>query len=123
MKPGHSNTVLSSVSKKAGYNGMIQSGDLTEKSLDGFIEELTLNIPEISPEEFLLTISPNPFKNHLMIESPVNDKITLQDPSGRIILQQSVSKGRSRVQTERLTSGMYFVHFEKQCQTFKIVKR
>src|SRR5690625_1961665 len=81
MKSGHLNTVLSSVSKKAGYNGMIQSGDLTEKSLDEFVEELSLNIPEISPEEFLLTISPNPFKNHLMIESPVNDKITIQEAS------------------------------------------
>lgn len=122
MKSGHSNTVLSSVSKKAGYNGMIQSGDLTEKSLDEIVEELTLNIPEISQEEFLLTISPNPFENHLSIESPVKDEITLQDPSGRIVLQQKVSKGKNRLQTERLTSGIYFIHFHNQGQTFKLIK-
>jgi len=122
MKSGHLNTVLSSVSKKAGYNGMIQSGDLTEKSLDEFVEELSLNIPEISPEEFLLTISPNPFKNHLMIESPVNDKITIQEASGRIVLKQKISKGKNRIQTRELTNGMYFVHFVDKSQTFKLIK-
>ena len=123
MKSGHLNTILSSVSKKAGYNGMIQNNETTEKSLNELIDEFALNIPETTPEEFLPTVSPNPFKNHLMIESPIHDEITLQDPSGRIVLQQKVSKGRNRLQTERLTSGIYFIHFHNQSQTFKIIKQ
>jgi len=51
------------------------------------------------------------------------NKYLIQEPSGRIILQQSISKGKNRIRTERLTNGIYFIHFNKQSQNFKIIKR
>ena len=50
------------------------------------------------------------------------NKYLIQAPLGRIILQQSISKGKNRLQTERLTSGIYFIHFHNQGQTFKLIK-
>lgn len=122
-EPWQNRPVVWFVAKESGYNGMIQNHENAEDVLEVFSKDLLLQRQDTLSKEFMLSIHPNPFKNHLMIESPVNDKITLQDPSGRIILQQSISKGKNRLQTERLTSGIYFIHFLNQGQTFKIIKR
>lgn len=50
------------------------------------------------------------------------NKYLIQDPSGRIILQKKISKGKNRIQTRELTNGMYFVHFVDKSQTFKLIK-
>jgi hypothetical protein len=65
----------------------------------------------------------NTFANYFIVESPFADKILVEDPAGRIILEQKIQKERNRVQSKRLPSGIYFVRFVNQSQTFKMIKR
>lgn len=111
------------VAKREGYNGMIQNNEISEDAVEVFSENLLVKRQDTLSQKSLLNVHPNPFRDYLTIESVVDDEILIQDPSGRIILKQKISTGKNRIQTERLTNGIYFIHFEKQSQTFKIIKR
>lgn len=111
------------VAKSEDYNGMMQNNDITEDSTDVILKENLSNKQDSLTQETALKIYPNPFGDYFIIESPVDDEILIQEPTGRIIMQQKISKGQNRIQTERLTGGIYFVRFFNQSQTFKIVKK
>src|SRR5690554_1896057 len=121
-EPWQNRPVVWFVAKIEGYNEMIQSSDITEGILEALSERLLANAQDTLYREYLLNVHPNPFEDYLTIESPVNDEITIQEASGRIVLKQKISKGKNRIQTRELTNGMYFVHFVDKSQTFKLIK-
>src|SRR5690554_971476 len=121
-EPWQNRPVIWFVAKIGGYNEMIQSSDITEGILEALSERLLANAQDTLYREYLLNVHPNPFEDYLTIESPVNDEITIQEASGRIVLKQKISKGKNRIQTRELTNGMYFVHFVDKSQTFKLIK-
>jgi len=111
------------VAKREGYNGMTQNNDIAEDSTDVFLKEFLANEKDSLFQEASLKVYPNPFGDYITIESPVDDEILIQDPTGRVVLQKEISKAKNRIQTERLTKGIYFVRFVNQSQTFKLIKR
>lgn len=111
------------VARRESYNDMMKSNDIAEDSTDAILKELLYNKQNSLFQEASLKVYPNPFGDYITIESPVDDEILIQEPTGRIVIQQRISKGQNRIQTERLTDGIYFVRFFNQSQTFKIVKK
>lgn len=111
------------VAKREGYNGLAQSNVIAEDSTDVHLMEFLTSEQDILSQEPPLRVYPNPFEDYFMVESPVIDEIVIQEPSGRSVLQQKIILGNNRIQTERLTSGIYFVRFVNQNHTFKIIKR
>ncbi|RFC53090.1 T9SS type A sorting domain-containing protein [Brumimicrobium aurantiacum] len=111
------------VAKREGNYGMLQNNNKEEDTLVALSKELFVSEQDSMPQELKLNVYPNPFEDYFIVESPVEDEMVVQDPSGRVVLQQSVSKGENRIRTQELTSGIYFVRFINQNKTFKIIKR
>ncbi|RFC54068.1 T9SS C-terminal target domain-containing protein [Brumimicrobium aurantiacum] len=111
------------VAKSEDYNGMMQNNDITEDSTDVFLKEFLAIDHDTLTQAPSLKVYPNPFEDYFIVESPVDDEMIIKDPTGRIILKERISSGQNRLQTEALTSGIYFVRFVGQGETFKIVKR
>lgn len=111
------------VAKREGYNGMMLNNDITEDSTDVFLMELLANEEDTLSQYPSLSVYPNPFGDYFIIESPVDDEILIQEPTGRIVMPQKILKGINRLRTDRFTNGIYFVRFVNQNHTFKIIKR
>lgn len=111
------------VAKREGYNGMMQNNNLAEDSTDVILKELLTNgkntLSKISP----LRVYPNPFREYITIESPIDDEILIQELSGRVVNRQKISKGKTRIQTENLSNGFYFIHFVEQEKSFKLINQ
>lgn len=122
-EPWQNRPVIWFVAKIEGYNGMMKNDNLEEDYLVVLSDSLLDIHNDSLSQKYSLNVHPNPFDNFIIIESLVDDEILIQDPSGRITLKQKVSKGKNRIRTERLTNGIYFIHFNKQSQNFKIIKR
>ena len=75
-----------------------------------------------------LIFYPNPVKNKLTIENPDLriTSIKVSDSSGKIIIQQTISKKQAEIDFSRLPNGIYFVSFEqnrKILKTEKVIKQ
>ncbi|HMT34603.1 MAG TPA: T9SS type A sorting domain-containing protein [Chitinophagaceae bacterium] len=63
-------------------------------------------------EAVSLNVSPNPFKNELLLYNTIsNGEISLTDISGKELLRQKTSKGNTQIITEHLSSGLYILHY------------
>lgn len=111
------------VAKREGYNGMMQNNDISEDSTDVILKELLSNEQNSLSQKASVKIYPNPFGDYIIVESPDDDEILIQEPTGRIVMQQKILKGQNRIQSERLTGGIYFVRFVNQSQTVKLIKQ
>ena len=70
------------------------------------IEERTIKGLESNVKIF-----PNPFNDFFYIDSPVEDSITLFTTEGKLIHEQQIHIGSNRIANIKLTSGIYFIHF------------
>ncbi len=110
------------VANREGYNGMMQNYDFAEDSTDVFLMELLANeqatFSKISP----VRVYPNPSKDYITIESPIDDEIIIQEPSGRVVLQQKTLKGKNRILLQNFSQGVYILHFKNININYKIIK-
>ncbi|WP_165851399.1 T9SS type A sorting domain-containing protein [Brumimicrobium aurantiacum] len=101
-------------------SGMVQQDDIEEVE-EGMNRKQLLNNQENN--ETILNVHPNPFQNHISIQSPQKDELILKSIEGKIIDNYEIEKGYSRVNTANLSSGIYILTFVNQNKTFKVVKR
>src|SRR5690554_44387 len=110
--PWQNRPVIWFVAKREGYNGMMQNNDIAEDSTDAILKELLAKEKDTLSQKNSLKVYPNPFEDYFVIESSVIDKMVIQEPSGRIVLQKEVSKGeniRSEEHTSELQSRPHLV--------------
>ncbi len=69
-----------------------------------------------------ITISPNPCKDMLRIESTshIGEAINIYDMQGRLMIADRLEKTPKIVNTSRLASGIYFIHFNGELR--KLIK-
>ncbi len=72
--------------------------------------------------EASVTISPNPFKDRLRIESTskVQETINIYDIQGRLMIADLLEKSPKMVNTHHLASGIYFIHLNGEFR--KLIK-
>lgn len=68
---------------------------------------------------------PNPFTNRIYVESNLNSTIELVDMQGRILFKTVSQSNREEINTESISSGIYFIKVsnENLTQTEKMIKR
>lgn len=67
-----------------------------------------------------ITAYPNPFKDHIIINTSTDGSIILYDLSGNVVLKQNVTEGNNYINTSALYNGVYLL----KCgiNTLKIIK-
>ena len=83
-----------------------------------------MNLNTVNPTNFRLF--PNPVKNLLNIKSNVQDyDVSIFNLHGQIIYTKKGSSNDLKIDTKKLTSGVYFVliNSNDNSQSFKIVKQ
>ena len=67
----------------------------------------------------------NPFSESIVINLPESAIIRLYNVSGQCLLQQNAVTGENRVDTEKISSGMYVlvVEIKQERSTFKLIKK
>ena len=66
----------------------------------------------------------NPFREHINLHLPKNGKLMLYDFSGQCLINQPVSEGNNRIETGRISSGIFilFIEFDGEIFTKKLIK-
>lgn len=67
-------------------------------------------------------VYPNPFEDYFVIESQMDDIVVIQTIEGKIILEQNIQTGMSKIATESLSEGLYVVKLINQRIKTKLVK-
>lgn len=68
-------------------------------------------------------VVPNPFENELLIESSVEDVYRIIDLKGSTVLTGKVHIGQTRISTDMLNKGFYYITFANYGYSQKIVKQ
>jgi hypothetical protein len=71
-----------------------------------------------------ISFSPNPFIYQIKVTSTDKGEIIIYDSPGKEILRQNIFAGESIIPTDRLSPGLYFLHYssEKKLANFKLLK-
>ena len=66
----------------------------------------------------------NPFREHINLHLPKNGKIMLYDVSGQCLISQPVSEGDNRIETGKISSGIFIllVAIDGETYTYKLIK-
>ena len=66
----------------------------------------------------------NPFREYINLHLPKNGKLMLYDFSGQCLINQPVSEGNNRIETGRISSGIFilFIEFDGEIFTKKLIK-
>ncbi len=84
-------------------------------------KEVDLIVESFGKDQSIIYL--NPFDNYLIVESRVDDLIQIQDINGKIIHDQLITKGNSRINTQNLSKGIYIVKLVNQGIQTKLVKQ
>ena len=96
-----------------------------------FITEGPLSVHDLSPANFQLQASPNPFNNEITVSyqlegSSKNGVVTMTDISGRIVSEQVLESPNGKINLgENLNAGIYFIRLKNESgesKTLKVVK-
>jgi len=97
---------------------------LSQTDFDGTTEILETRSVNCSQSENIL-VYPNPFENHFTLTSQYNGKISLMDLSGKMILEQLIDAGTTKLSTTSLASGSYITRVvlaNGEMEDFKLIK-
>ena len=83
------------------------------------------NNPLVISNDTVINVFPNPFDNSITITSINAGNIIITDLTGRIILQEKISSGVTKLDSSSWSSEMYIVTIktENQTKTTKIIKK
>ncbi len=62
-------------------------------------------------------VYPNPANSKFIVETNSNAILTLSDLSGRIVMNQQLTRGKHEINVDPLKKGIYLVHIRQQGQT------
>lgn len=79
-----------------------------------------LNSDEIKDSKFVLSISPNPIKDIIYVDSPIESNASFLDFSGKSVYKVKLSKGRNLIKPN-LKTGVYFLQAEGIKEVKKII--
>jgi hypothetical protein len=85
-------------------------------------ENSGVGLNEESRNEDELAIIPNPFSDVLVISSEEKVEITIIDLFGNKILSKQLLSGRNEIETNKLSSGIYFVISDTSKKVNKVIK-
>jgi hypothetical protein len=85
-------------------------------------ENSGVGLNEESRNEDELAIIPNPFSDVLVISSEEKVVITIIDLFGNKIISKQLSSGRNEIETNKLSSGIYFVISDTSKKVNKVIK-
>ncbi|MBW7869364.1 MAG: T9SS type A sorting domain-containing protein, partial [Brumimicrobium sp.] len=118
----NNNPVIWFVARKKGTNEMMlnnmQEAVNSKDNLLDLLEQEDISNHLIDE----LYIYPNPFQEYIKINSHLDDTAEIRELSGRVVLIESINEGISELSTQKLVKGIYFIHFQNQNKTFKIIK-
>jgi len=72
----------------------------------GYLVGYNLSIQ--TPEKGAFKLYPNPSDDHISLEIEMEGRIQIRDMQGRVILTESVSKGKNMLSMKELPNGIYF---------------
>lgn len=72
----------------------------------------TVSIRTIGANAINMSVYPNPVKNDVTIVLENNQDIQVIDVSGRIIIEQQLTKGKNTVSLSELNTGSYFIRYQ-----------
>ena len=89
------------------------------------IKQCDYNIENEKTKDTKINVFPNPFDNSITITSINAGNIIVSDLTGRIILQEKISSGATKLDSSSWSSEMYIVTIitENQTKTTKIIKK
>lgn len=111
----NSNTVIDEIQLQS-------TGGYVYMCLDAFTwsKVQTLGISESLSQE-KATVYPNPSSGIFHLNMEKNSKVTLYDPSGKLVKATEASKGENKVDITDLPDGIYLMKTESQ--SYKIIKK
>ena len=68
-------------------------------------------------------VFPNPFTNEFVIVSPDDDQIEIYNVTGVLVSRHKINAGETRIESNHLDNGVYFVHSALKGQVIKIIKQ
>jgi hypothetical protein len=85
---------------------------------------ITVGIKEISNEDDLISIYPNPATSNITIQTPINSTVKILNLEGQIIKTFSAVAGNTYNDVSAIPSGIYFVEIksEKGVKVKKLIK-
>lgn len=101
-------------------SGLPQDNELnTNQSLSEIQNFLVENISR----QQSISVFPNPFEDKINIESMQNDEIVITTISGLTVFKSKISEGTQTILLPNVSQGVYFLTFNNQQRTFKIIKQ
>src|SRR5690554_6192317 len=70
-----------------------------------------------------LNVHPNPFQSQIVIQSFQKDQMVIKSIDGKVVGTYIIDKEITKINTNRLSNGMYLLTFMNQNQTFKLIKQ
>lgn len=123
--------ISNSIIKYSGYDKNIVSGKnyyrLKQVDLDGTSQYSKIVFVEVDRIDYV-SISPNPFKNKLIIEGyfSSNNELNIINLKGESVFQQNIDKGEKsiKINIPNLKNGVYFVKINNNNgqKLYKVIK-
>jgi hypothetical protein len=77
----------------------------------------------ISRKDEIIKVYPNPFNDHIFVQTEYRGTVTIVDISGKIIYQSVLSEGLNEISTKHFPKGIFFIRIEnKNIHPFKLIK-
>lgn len=111
------NILLVSLDKDGCIQGMKCEGDQIIVS--------ALDVIDLSEDSQKTTIFPNPFHDHLTITLQEKGYIRITDLSGKVMTEQAIFPGETKIVTDAWSAGMYIVSLQNLMggiKSYKVVK-
>lgn len=69
------------------------------------------------------TVYPNPFEDYFIVESTVDDQLTVQTLDGKTVGIYPIKQGENKILLKENPNGVYICTLKQQVLTFKLIKR
>lgn len=74
--------------------------------------QTVLSTTAVGCNDFNVSVYPNPFHEEFKVKSYLDGKVSIIDPTGKMIAQYPIHKGESTIKSNRISAGVYFVVVE-----------
>ena len=115
------NYLIRRLSSAAEYTIEVEAIDAAGNKSDKVqIVVKTLGGTSIPSIENTINVYPNPFVDYIILTTLVDDIVVIYDLFGRVVLNQTISTGRNRIDTSALSQGTYLL--KQGSKSVKVVK-
>lgn len=102
------------------YTLFVTSQSTSCTAVSEFTVGICVGLSKTAGDKDMLSVYPNPLRDHITVEAKQQERIELYDATGRLVLDAELDKGKNELSLGSLPQGIYFLR--SQSTVVKLVK-